>query len=364
MRTHLAEDLGPYVARLKELPFVEEARLAELEPRRRRIGWDALLEIRAGGRTHRFLVEHKRTPRLDYALVDALLGRLAAQTDARWVLFTPHVTPPMAAHLQRQGVNYMDLAGNCRLIIDKGHVAIIEGRRPARGVEEARVVGPAGYQVLFALLVRPELLQTPIRDVAREAGVGKTVVATTLQRLEQAGLVARTQTKAVLVKPKELLDRWLTGYHDILRPRNLVGHYRTPDRTPVELENRVEEALGLRTQVPLLDRDKTEELETRRLHWAWGGAAAAYRLTGHFRGEATVLHIDPPPIDLTRHLRLLPARAGNLTILRAPGPMAYEGAAPRTVHPLLVYAELLATRDDRAREAAVEVRERFLRHLG
>jgi hypothetical protein len=30
------------------------------------------------------------------------------------------------------------------------------------------------------------------------------------------------------------------------------------------------------------------------------------------------------------------------------------------VHPLLVYSELILTGDDRAREAATEVRERFL----
>ena len=73
--------------------------------------------------------------------------------------------------------------------------------------------------------------------------------------------------------------------------------------------------------------------------------------------------MDDPPADFTRRLRLLPARTGELAVLAAPGPLAYEGEVPRTVHPLLVYGELLAGRDDRAREAAAEVRTRFLRYL-
>ncbi|TFG88264.1 MAG: hypothetical protein E4H17_02625 [Gemmatimonadales bacterium] len=98
--------------------------------------------------------------------------------------------------------------------------------------------------------------------------------------------------------------------------------------------------------------------------WAWGGATAAFRLTGHYRGEQTVLHMDHRPADLAQRLQLLPARTGEIAILGTPGFFAYQGATPRTVHPLLVYAELFAGHDDRAREAAAEVRDRFLRHLG
>jgi hypothetical protein len=66
------------------------------------------------------------------------------------------------------------------------------------------------------------------------------------------------------------------------------------------------------------------------------------------------------PSDLQKRLKALPHREGRLTILGVPGPLAFRGQAPRTVHPLLVYTELILTGDDRAREAATELRERFL----
>ena len=135
----------------------------------------------------------------------------------------------------------------------------------------------------------------------------------------------------------------MAGYATVVRPRLLVGRYRTNDADPETLEERIEKALG----------------ET--VTWAWGGGAAAMRLTKLYRGEATVLHVDVPPADLARRLRALPAEGGPLTILQGPGRIAFEGALPRTVHPLLVYTELLTARSARARDAAREIQERYLR---
>jgi hypothetical protein len=73
-----------------------------------------------------------------------------------------------------------------------------------------------------------------------------------------------------------------------------------------------------------------------------------------------VLHIEVPPADLAKRLRALPAQDGPLTILRAAGKIGFEGILPKTVHPLLVFTELLATGKERAREAAQEIRERYL----
>ena len=87
------------------------------------------------------------------------------------------------------------------------------------------------------------------------------------------------------------------------------------------------------------------------------------RLTGHYRGETTLLYLDHPPADVGRKLQAIPARDGPLTVLRAPGKIALRGVAPNTVHPLLIYTELIGNRDERARETAVEIRREFLRGL-
>jgi hypothetical protein len=46
------------------------------------------------------------------------------------------------------------------------------------------------------------------------------------------------------------------------------------------------------------------------------------------------------------------------------GTLVFKGAKPKTVHPLLVYADLLAKPSDRAADAAEEVRAHWLPWLG
>ena len=72
------------------------------------------------------------------------------------------------------------------------------------------------------------------------------------------------------------------------------------------------------------------------------------------------VHVADRMPDLPRKLRALPDPEGRLLVLRTPIPLAFEGTGPLLAHPLLVYAELLSSNDDRAHEAAREVRHRFL----
>src|SRR5262245_1723517 len=97
----------------------------------------------------------------------------------------------------------------------------------------------------------------------------------------------------------------------------------------------------------------------RRVDWRWGGGAAAQRLTRYYRGEKTVVHVAEAPLDLPKLLRAAPDRNGPLTILRVPGPVALKGATAHTVHPLLVYSELLADGSERAIDASERIAERF-----
>jgi hypothetical protein len=63
---------------------------------------------------------------------------------------------------------------------------------------------------------------------------------------------------------------------------------------------------------------------------------------------------------MQRQLNLLPAKDGPVVILGIPGPLALEGPAPHVAHPLLVFTELVVEGDERALEAAAEIRSRFL----
>jgi hypothetical protein len=239
----------------------------------------------------------------------------------------------------------MDLAGNCRLVLDRRYVAHVEGRTRERVAEERRGLRVPGYQVLFAILAEPELLNETVRRLADAAGTGKTAAAETVRRLQAENLVGEVKGRRFILEAKVLLERWIAGYAVHVRPRLLIGTYRTADRDPEALERHLEEAL--------------EATPT----WGFGGGAAAHRLTRFYRGERTVVHLQDVPLDLQRRLKAQRVDDGPLVLLRTPGRVAFDGVNPRTVHPLLIYTELLVADDPRAREAANEVWDRHLGHL-
>lgn len=66
------------------------------------------------------------------------------------------------------------------------------------------------------------------------------------------------------------------------------------------------------------------------------------------------------PRDIVKWLRLVPDMHGNVVLARVPGPLAFRSPRPDTVHPILVYADLLGEANDRASEAASVLRQKLL----
>lgn len=341
----MKEDWETYLERLRHLPFIKDAAIGKVEPRIQTGPGierpDAILRIKTLRRDHELYVEVKRT-HLTYALADGMTVHARRTHQRPWILFALNVPRKIGRYLGERGINYVDQAGNCRLQIGTDYVAVIEGQKPIYVPAPGRGIGVPGYRVLFTILAKPELLAAPVRTLADAAAVSKTTAAETIARLEREGLVGSGRRQRRILDPKTLLDRWMVGY-ETLRTRLLMGRFRTQDPTPAALEERLEKELG------------------NDIKWAWGGGAAAMRMTKHYRGEETVLHVLSSTADLPRRLRALPAADGPFMIQRTPAKTAFEGAVPQTVHPLLVFAELMAGGNPRAREAALEIRERYLK---
>lgn len=321
---------------LRKLPFVMDGRLIR-DPGNHPA--DAILELdlRDGG-VAEFAVEVKRT-NLTHALAQALTARARRLQPYPLLVVAPRITRGVGEQLRDQHINYVDAAGNCWLEVGN-HVALIEGKRAPKPPAQRRGLGAAAYQVLFALLALPDPRQATVRDVAGHAGVALGTVSATLERLEQEGVLVRGRGKVTLLDRQELLERWVHGYADQVRPRLLIGQYRTLEEDPGKREARLAQVLA----------------EDPEIRWAWGGGAGAMLLTGYYHGPCTVLCVEDPPDDLRVRLRALQDDDGPLVLLRAPTGTYLEGPQEHVAHPLWIYAELLTTRDERAREAAEELR--------
>ena len=197
-----------------------------------------------------------------------------------------------------------------------------------------------GYQVLFALLALPELAKDSIRTIARAAGTSRQPVIHLLSRLCDEGfLVYRDDKLAWVDRPlSPLLERWLAGYASSVRPKLYVGRYRLPAQTPPEVERWLEAKLG---QV------------------RFSGTAGAFRLDRHYRGPHTIIHLEPSE-QSRRALEAAPSPDGELVWLAPMSAAGNEGKTTDTVHPLLIYSELMVDPDPRAREAAELLRKNWL----
>jgi hypothetical protein len=336
-------ELDPYLEHLRALPFVKRVEVRRHSQSGAQTE-DAWLVLRTPNGPHDLMVEVKGVP-LSRSAARSLVVRASRPPVRPWVAFSPFVSPPVGQLLASHQVGFVDQAGNCHIALGRDYLAHIEGRRREQPARQGRGLGARSYQVLFALLARPELVTAPIRSLAEAAGVRKTAAADLRQRLKEEGFVLRDKGGRRIVRLDALVDRWVAGYADKLRPRLLVGRYRAAGTDPLTFEEQAEAML-------------------EGLNWAWGGATAALRLTQHYRSATTTVHVASPPAALQRQLGVLPAKDGPIVVLDVPGPLGLEGPFPRIAHPLLVYSELLVEGDERALEAAGDIHTRFLGHLG
>jgi len=329
-------DLRPWLRQLEKLPFVDAIRVDGSDGRA-----DLVIHLRAGKRTHHLEVEVKP----HRVLSPAVLGQLIEHPKRRRsqvMLFARHVPTALGERLSENDIAYLDLAGNCHLRLGDDHFVHVEGKKPPDYVPvmPTREREP-GFHIYFALAARPELASAPVRQLAELAGTGKSAAADVVSRLVHDGVLAKTRQRRMVVHRDQLIERWVVAYMDRARSKWLAGRFRPAERDADAIEKRVAGAL-------------------RGTTWGFGGSAAAMRLDRFYRGPETVVHLKEGRADLPALLRAPPDREGPLSVIVTPIPLAFESPEPDTVHPLLVYSELVAANDDRSLQAAARLRERFL----
>lgn len=331
------ESLETYLELLRALPFVRQATATAIATSRDRVG-DADLQLELTDGSRETLVIEAKSSHLRRGQATHIQAQMG---DEPWLLAVPHVGAPLGAELEAQGIQFIDRQGNCFVRIGDRFCARVQGRPPPKAPPRAKEIRAAGYQVMFALLVEPELVGAPQRAIAEMAGTSRQPVIDLLARWEAERFVVKSGRRYAWVEPPgaELLDRWIAGYLATLRAKLEVGRFRTPAQGPREMESLLEE------HVPAV---------------RYGGTAGGYRLAGHYRGPTTTAHLGAPSASLRRKLRAVPDPEGELIWMRDIGEASAQSPEAATVNPLLVYAELVDDPDPRAGELAAMVREEWL----
>ena len=304
---------------------------------------DALVTIEAQGEPHIYAAEVIRIAAP--ATVNIAVQQLGVIAPGyKPMLIAAYINPKQAEELKAKGIAFIDAAGNAYIQAGKIYV-YIRGNRPEKpeGVAgpTARAFQAAGLRVLFGLLHNPTLLNVNYRDIARATGVAHGTVGWVLNDLREAGYLVEIKKERRLVRLRQLLGRWVDAYHERLKPKLWLGRYEAPTK------------------------QWWQTVELGPYAAVWGGEVAAAKLTnGFLRPQIVTIYAQrlPPELILRQQLRKNPD--GNVHIfatfwLDAPERIAQTPLVDIT-DPLLVYADLLGTGDDRNRETAERIFDEYL----
>jgi hypothetical protein len=313
-------------------------RLQRLKPRRSRPQADARLRFEFPHVERRFDAEVKR------ALDPQSLGQAMEQMrrlPEKALLVTEYVNANMAERLKQTEIPFLDTLGNAYVNAPPIFV-YMKGHEPQRfpRVRPTRAFAPAGLKVVFALLCRQELADAPLRTIAKTAQVALGTVAWVLDDLARLGhLLIMGKRGRRLNRKQQLLERWVAIFPNQLRPKLLLGRYAGPDPKWWE---------------------QTRIADFRAY---WGAEPAAARLTGYLKPELMTVYIRDTPGRFLAANRLRTDPRGNVEILKAFWDTTCDWTNPEIVHPLLVYADLLATGDARNLETARRIYDEQLAGL-
>lgn len=293
-------------------------------------GPDGVIRITWQDMEWRFAAEVKHT--LTLATVGAAVQRLRRHVK-RGIIVARYIPPREADLLKETDTQFMDAAGNAYLN-EPPLFVFIRGKKPAQrytGRPPLRAFRPAGLQVIFGLLCNPGMKNAQYREIAKATNVALGTVGWVMQDLRQIGhLVEMGRRGRSLVKKKELLERWVAAYPEQLKPKKLLGTFKATNP----------------------DWWKDAELPRRQAYW--GGETAAAKLTEQLKPQGATIY--------TKELKALAEWMvrnkirkdpnGNIEIIERFWNFEPDGEYPALVHPILIYADLLATADARNIETA------------
>ena len=273
-------------------------------------------------------------------VVNRMRSRSTPEDNRPLMLVTQHVTPRLADELIAKRIPFLDTAGNVFIEEPEATIMIVGRGNPTlqRLDQTSRSTTPKGMCVTFALLTVPGLVHEPYRTIADFSGVALNTVNLAMDDLMDRGLVVVKGRKRSIVDRRRLVDDWVGLYPTRLRPK-----------------------LGPR-RFTSWAKEKNWWLDPATLdpQAGFGGEVAADILTRKIKpATVTVYARGGAAPKMVSKAILRPDARGEVEVLDAFWPVKAEARwglpGPGVVHPLLVYADLIMSGDDRNREAAEAV---------
>jgi hypothetical protein len=163
--------------------------------------------------------------------INALISQIKSMP-AKAILFADFVNPVMAEKFRQRSIPFVDCAGNLS-IKDKHFNFYVKGKKISR-IRNKRVRGrafnAAGLKLIFAVFNQPKFLHASYRDISNKINIALGSVGPVIDDLYASGYILDDGERR-LVNKKRLFERWVDGYLEKLRPKQILACYTCDDKS-------------------------------------------------------------------------------------------------------------------------------------
>ncbi len=247
------------------------------------------------------------------------------------MIIAERIAEPAREEMRKKGIAYLEANGNA-FIHTADTMLFIDGNKPIKTTKPVtnRAFTKTGLKVVFHLLNDPTAIRRTYRELARETNVALGNIKYIIDGLHEAGYILPINRREIALKNKRaLLDRWIAGYRETLKPDLFIKQCRMANEA---------------------QRNNWADVQIRDLDMQWGGQAAAELMTNYLTAQELTLYTKGFTAMQGNRLGLIPDNNGDILLYEK---FWYEPADIQALAPpLLVYADLLITDDPRCIETA------------
>jgi hypothetical protein len=333
---------------LAEVPFIKVKRIRQ-DAQTGSMKADLLIDFQIGdGPLRRMVVETKVNgqPRLAREAANRLVRLRSGFPSTYGVFMAPYISPASAEICKKEGIGYLDIAGNCGLCFEQIFIRREGIRNPFAERRDLRSLYAAkSTRVLRVLLMRSrEWWKT--QPLAKEAAVSLGQVANVKKLLRDREWIREDTEGFKLSNPQGLLEEWSENYS---YRKNIVRDFYSL-QGPGEVEDAVATACS--------------ELD---ISYAFTGFSAARRVAPTVRGQRAMAYLSAIPQTLLEKTGLKEVTSGANASLMLPYDegvyyMTREVDSLKVVCPVQLYLDLKAFKG-RGEEAAEAIWKKELSTL-
>jgi len=298
---------------------------------------DGTVDLHLATENVRFIVEVKRELR-DYQIPGLI--EMANKHD-HFLVVAERIFPTLKEKLRTNKIAYLDGAGNI-YINTAGQLIWLDGQKydePEKLVTN-RAFTKTGLKTVFYLLLHEHAIEMPYRTLAKNTRVALGNIKNIILGLKDAGFVLQINERDMkLQRKKELLNRWIAGYRETLKPALLQGRYRFYHQQQFA---------------------NWKELPIAPGKTVWGGEPAAEMITDWLNPQVITAYTTEKRGALVPQWKLVPDNGGNVNIYEKFWNDEDTDTLPFAPY-LLVYADLKLTEDPRCQETAEIIYNKYLK---